>query len=119
MQNAGPDSPRPPSCLALAGLVLILLAPASPAAADDTPRFGREALPGPTRPEDARPSRPERSSVWPMIVRFGNRAGAGGNDLAPVGLAFRLSHGLSVGAVAGVDPGRGGALGLIALELKF
>lgn len=37
----------------------------------------------------------------------------------PMGLAFRLAEGASLGAAASLDPTSGKVVGLVAFELKF
>lgn len=118
MQNAA-DSPRLRP--ALAGLTLILLAAASPAAGQDAQAPATGGVPRLQLAEHARHIRPDRRSVWPTAVRLRLRAydDMARDEMAPFGLAVRLAEGLSLGAAGSFDPASGESIGVISFELAF
>lgn len=120
MQNAGPDSPRflrP----ALAGLVLTMLVAAFPAAADEPvpPTMSPVAATGLAELRAAGRVMLPDWPVWPTAMAFARRGAPDHPGPAPVGLAVRITEGMSVGAGGGFDPVSGEVIGLVALDIRF
>lgn len=123
MHITPPDSPRPRARpglrRSLSCLALTVLATVSPAVADDAPANGSGGYIRLFSAGDEGGAVPPRWRVWPMVLDLRLRGGPGHGGPMPVGLAFRIAEGVSLGAAAGFDPVSGKAIGLMAFELKF
>lgn len=105
--------------MALTGLVLAMLAAASPAAAGDPVPPADRPVPRLFLGDDGGFGARARAEVWPIAIDLDLGDREHGLGLPPLGLAVRLSADASLGAAGGVDLGGDEMVGIIALDLAF